>query len=437
MQSMVTDHNFYEEFTTKISVSSPEYINEDYTIVITPDELEETKSFLDLYTIEYDVIQQNKIAISINSFPCKLYWDDDLFLKKTTNVNSFNGDILILNIANEYPCKLYYQKKTYINFVLNNSNWFFENSYSYLKFLDILSEQNEKHDDIFHFIDDFSKSTGRGVFTSAKDFGKLIIKFNHGVLALDETENYTLKVEKFTECFLPENKHLPKFLKNELFNFLAKEKEKDRIYILFNKFDEIIDSAKLNFEVYLNDLSLESLKKDYNDYKQKYFNQLNDFLNSFTNKIIALPITISAVLFGITKATESNVSLIMVIIALTVTCFYLFGILRINMEDLDNIDETFKRDYTQFSKSSFFIKFPNEEQYFIKVKDRINSKIEKLKAFTKLFYWITSFSHSALIIYCFSFLFKFTLPAIALISIMCFFLTALIYIYYIVSENTK
>jgi hypothetical protein len=437
MQSMETELKFYEEFTTKISVSSPEYINEDYTIVIKPVKLEETKLFLDLYTIAYDIIQQDKIAISIDSFPCKLFWNDELFLKKTTNVSSFDNDLLILNIDNALPCKLYLQKNTYIDFVPSDNNWFFINSRGYLKFIDILSEQNERYDEVFHFIDDFSKSTGKGVFTSAKDFGKLILKLNYGILKLNEEENYALKIERFEECFLPENKHLPKFLKNEFFNFLLKEKEQERIYTLFNKFDEIINSANLNFEVYLNDLSLEGLKKDYSDYKQKYFNQLSDFLNSFTNKIIALPLTVSAILFGITKATESNISLTILITALIITCFYLFGILRINIEDLDNIDETFKRDYSQFSKSSFFIKFPEEEQYFIEVKRRIESKIDKLKAFTKLFYWITAISHSALIIYCFSFIFKFTLPALALISIMCFFLTALIFIYYITPENNK
>lgn len=431
---MEMDLNFYRDFTTLISSNSPNYIHEDYTIVISPSDLSETKKYLDQFNIENNVIQNISLALSIASFPSKLFWNDEQFLKRTIDTASFKNDILILNIDSEKPTKLYSKGETFIDFNIDSENYFFTNSHSYLKFLDVLFEENEKHNDVFHFVDDYSKANGRAIFTSAKDFGKLIVRFNSGVLLLNENENYSIHVNNFIDCFAKENKHLPKFLKNEFFNFLAKEKESDRITILFEKFNEIIITAKLNFEVYLNDLSLESLKKDYNDYKQKYFNQLNDFLNSLTNKIIALPVTISAVLFGMSKATESNISLTMLIIALFITCFYLFGILRINMEDLKNIEETFTRDYKQFSKSSFFIKFPSEEHYFLNVKLRIESKIEKLKSFTKLFFWITSFSHCALITYCFSFIFSFTLPLIAIICIMSFLLTALIYQYYIISE---
>src|SRR5690606_4683270 len=106
----------------------------------------------------------------------------------------------------------------------------------------------------------------------------------------------------------------------------------------FEKLNEITNSARINFEIYLNNLSIDKIRKDYDEYKSKYFKDVSEILNNLTQKIICLPIFIATTLFAIEKVKESPIFLIIIIIAILITTIYLILLLRINFYDLKYID---------------------------------------------------------------------------------------------------
>lgn len=74
--------------------------------------------------------------------------------------------------------------------------------------------------------------------------------------------------------------NLPKFLKNSIIGFSAKNRTEIRIYEFFENLVTIIKNAKINFEIYLNNLSY--IKTDSErDYKKL---TLNKFFITFPDE---------------------------------------------------------------------------------------------------------------------------------------------------------
>ena len=53
--------------------------------------------------------------------------------------------------------------------------------------------------------------------------------------------------------------------------------------------NEITNNARINFEIYLNNLSIDKIRKEYDEYKSKYFKDVSEILNNLTQKIIGFP----------------------------------------------------------------------------------------------------------------------------------------------------
>jgi hypothetical protein len=382
MKDILLHKIFYNSITTAASYE------------ITPSYIQIGKDASVLDTVEglgFEVEKLHDNDRILLSQDVKVYADKDAFLK------SFKEDytnILIFNNGNPIS---YIEGKVYESFVLTENNFLFSNSISYLDFQKKLKDLEREIDGSFNFVDSYNRDSRKIIFVSLAEKSRLIICHDIGIPNFNEKDNYTIGYDKFLDCFEAENKTLPRFLKSALINVSSNYDSKNRMKQLFENLSSIVLKAKLNFEVYLNELSLDKIKKEYDDIKTKYFNNLSDVLTKLTNNILALPVAIAALLFSIEKIKQNPLYLLVLIIILIVTSVYLSFLLRVYYKDLNYTKKVFDRDYSFLIENNFFNKYPDEKVVFEEIKERIYDRIRFLNLVTKSYFLIMNIANIVII----------------------------------------
>jgi hypothetical protein len=288
-----------------------------FTITGSDEKLEEVESLFNRNNLQNEKILNEGIRLLNYDLDDKIFYNDDHFKRSSLEINDFELNLLVFNFDSIPRYFDGNSKNTYINSNLEDRNYFFMNSYWYLMFLEEIKKQEKDENNIFSFVDYFNIDIRKMVFVTNN--GKLIINYNEGVPVMNENYDFGESVRRFIKCFDESNKQLPSFLKKELFNNLKGVNQDERMASLISNLNLILNSAYMNFEVYLNELSLEKIKADYKDYKQKYFEQLSKILNGITNKVISIPIAISASFFAIDKSSTSIYVVSVICLALIIS----------------------------------------------------------------------------------------------------------------------
>jgi hypothetical protein len=372
-------------------------IFKDSDFLINPDDIvfqysasiEKQFSELNIDTLK---IREETLTIDKSALNLNIYEKLEDYLK--LNEVEKKENVLIINKENGAFSLI--DNITYTNFTLDENNFFFSNSKSFYEFIEFIKSQEIDADEAFHFVDYVNKTNRKIVFTSLSEKGRLIIKYHNEIHNFNHQKNYSISFEDFKTCFSKENIHLPKFLKNSIIEFSAKSKNEIRIYEFFENLESIIKTAKINFEIYLNNLSIDSIKKDYDEYKSKYFKEISEILSNITQKIIGLPIVIATTLFALEKVQISIEFLSMIVITILVTNIYLILLLKINFNDLSYIKSISERDYKKLISNKFFTVFPNEKEYFTEINTRLSKRVIQLKNICETYFWIIGITNIGL-----------------------------------------
>ena len=333
--------------------------------------------------------------IDLNELPFNSFYDEDDFLKRI-NRNSWNKSIFI------YCKNIFYFTEQQITYQANllNENFFLilNNHYCY-KFFEFLKLQEHQESSAFYFVDYFSWDTYHLVLTSLKKDGKVDILLPKVGLSLYEDVKLPSAVSDFIDAFNENNKHYPKFIKTELIARLTKIEKSKRLETLLLNLKEIIYVASQNFEIYLHDLSLENLKKDFIEQKNKYFMQLRDILSKLTNQIIGLPIAIGVSVFSTYKVSDSPSTLFLVLFVFFLYALFTIYLLKLQKEDIQDLKLNFQSDFKTLSESEYFVKFSDELKTFEKVKNNLNLRINSLIVALNYYFLFASITDIAFTIY--------------------------------------
>lgn len=370
--------------------------------------------------IVYEKIRTEILSVEKENLPLKIYNDFTSYLKLTEVNNNLN--VLILN--HEGLPYSFINESTYINFEEKAENYFFKNTISFFNFIDFLKTQEIDTEEAFHFVDYLNDVSRKIVFISLTDKGRLIIKYHNEINHFNENFNLTNSLENFMNCFAEQNNHLPKFLKSSIIEYASRYDVENRIHKVFEELNDITNSAKINFEIYLNNLSIDQIRKEYDEYKSKYFKEVSEILNNLTQKIIGFPILVATTLFAIEKVKESPLFLGLLIIVILITNVYLVLLLKINFNDLSYIDTISNQDFKTLKDNNFFTKYPTELEIFTKIKSRIIARIKHLSIITESYFWILGVTNIATIGLILLYL-NFNFIQIFLISIVSLFILAM------------
>jgi hypothetical protein len=281
---------------------------------------------------------------------------------------------------------------TYKNFEVDNEDFIFTNHISFLRFLDFLKAKEEKDESGFHFTDVFYKDFRTIIFVGTPNDGRIEIKYGQDIPLFSREINLQEPFEEFISCFEDDKLILPKILKSSLISFVKNKTSTNLISDIFEGLERIIESAKINFEVYLSNLSIEKIQQEYEDLKDKYFEDLSKILGKLTTQIVALPIAISATFFVFDKIIENQLFTALFGLILFISTLYLGGVLKVNSQDLKYITSYLYKEHKKLISNGFFVTYPNEKEHFEELKNMIEDKIDFLKITLELYYWILNCS---------------------------------------------
>lgn len=332
--------------------------------------------------IEIEVVQ-NKLRLLSHTFKIKVFKSfDELLL--ASDINRLEN-IIIFDNGRTIS---YINGETYIDFVAVDKNYCVENVKCYRTFHAFLKNHETETEELFYFVDLHNRDLRKISFISLSDKGRLDISYGLECPRFDDSKDLRPGFEKFKACFDDNNKSLAKFLKAAVISVGSTYPAEDRMKLLFESLVAVVEKARINFEVYLNGLSVEQIKKDYDEIKSKYFNTLSDILAKMSQNIIGLPIAISAVLLSLDKVKENLVYALLLTCILLVTTAYLCILLRVYTKDLGYVKRIFDQDFLTLSGNKFFKKYPTELTLFEEVRKRVTEKISLLHIIIESYFWI-------------------------------------------------
>lgn len=359
-------------------------------------------SFLTTNEVNFTPLSEETIEVRNNDFPFVPFFNDEELVKKKQLVKSSfwnQNNIGVLSLNTGTPRFYDFTEGIeYKNFV-SNKCFFLKNIKSYLYFVDYLKEKSGDDFSNHHFIDHFDQNTQNFILTSSKQPGKLIITLPKTLPYLTEDEDLSFNLQKIKEGFSDDNKNFPIFLKNEVYNHLQRIDEPKRLPFLFKNFKQIYFEAEKNFYVYLNDLSLDNIKKEYQEFKERSFEYLSNILGKITNQIIALPLTVLAAIYAINRVSDSLEGILLILVALIVVSAYLSSILKLFYNDVRVTQKSLNQEFRTLTKSDFFEKYPEERAEFEEIKSRIKSRCGHLKIVLKSYFIIMHTFNIGLICY--------------------------------------
>lgn len=350
------------------------------------------EKILTVCQVDFDKIQ-NEIVFQKSNLPFSFFQDlkeyknevNHKSLKRDCVINFYKKDVYLWFDANS--------SISYFNEELNEKNHIFSNSISYFELLDFFEKESVATNTDFEFTDFFSKTTRKITLASIIERKKISFIYPQtGIPDLSFENNYREDFNLFQKLY-GENNYYPVFLKNSILSKLDGtngEVFKD----FFDKLNLICKEAKLNFGVYLHNLSLDKIKSDYRDFKKKYYSVQNDILSKISSQIIALPLSIAGSAFAINKLKDSTFGVIAICIGLLLFLVYMSYIISIYWKDLIIVQREMKRDYTLLSEQPFFTDNLEELEYFDEIKSDLNNRIGTLKNSIRIFsvsIWLMAF----------------------------------------------
>lgn len=264
-------------------------------------------------------------TISLTEKNKTFYIDDSDFISKKNKIPT-DKDIVILNHNNKV---LIYDVKEKTQ---SDNKYFIKNLLAYGKFRELL--ESEK-------ITDLPLTAEQKLVLISDNYGINKIDYNPTInLNLDENVNYFKDVEQF-ENELKKDDVLVEYLKIEIIKQLKNIEYNNQINTLLNSLIYIIENANKEFRVYLKKFSFEELKIKVIEEKEKYFLSLRELLSKIFTQVIAIPVSVTALLIAIEKLDTIlliklfvGAYLLVSVFALLIQVYYLFDYIDLNKQFL-------------------------------------------------------------------------------------------------------
>ena len=328
--------------------------------------------------------KQQKLCFEKSKLPFSFYSDLVEYKKEVTH-HALNKDCVIHLYEGE--AYLWYELKsdsTFKNRERVEENYVFSNAKTYFNLLNFLRKKSNHVPGESDFTDFFSKTNRKIILASLSNQRRITFVYPQvGLPELDFETDYKCKFEEFRNLFT-ENKHFPIFLKNSIISTLD-NKVKNSFLHFFQHLGKINLDAKLNFNVYLHQLSIDKIKSEYKEYKQKYYNTQSDILSKLSSQVFALPISIAGTAFALYKLEDAKFALVIICLGLIGFIVYLSNLVSIYRNDLKILNQQIQREFETISDQVFFIENPSELKYFKEIKIDLEKRVNKLYTSIKIF----------------------------------------------------
>lgn len=326
-----------------------------------------------LSLFDSEVINNTELRVSKDRLTYLFYWSSDEFLSSFTGKDFL--DIAILDIErrelNFFDAD---QEKTFRN-SLEVTDYEITNAIHHNKLIDLLKAYSVEING-FHLVDLY-KSVNREFLLISENGRKVTIKHNLQIplFSYNIKPHYNLIEEVLSSG---KSKDLPIFFKSAIVELLGSKSKTVQIETLIEYINEIHNLALLNYNIYLNNISIDNLKSDYRVYKEKYLDKFTDILNKLSTQVIALPISFSALIFVVYRLKDEKFALGFIVFLLLVLLIYADMIIQLYRKEIKNLKSVITDDFDLILKKDLFLNFDNEKKYFETIKRRLEEKSDSL-----------------------------------------------------------
>lgn len=364
----------------------------------------EDSDLLTKYLTDLDILHDNRngrIFLEKENLPFVFFIDEKEFENQLKKKDLDQG-IIVANYKNQGSL-IYFNDTTTIDGSIVET-YLIRNAKAYFESIEFFKKQHKNHTRDFEFVDYYSEASKTIVFSSLTEQRRLKLEFNTaGIIKLDESVDFYSKFIEFKNEYVDDTKQFPLFLKNSLISNLVNESQ-HKYKLFFTLLDKIITDAKINFNVYLQGLSLDKIKTEYKEYKQKYFSNQNTILNKISTQILALPLSIASSAFAIYKLQEEFWAILILCIGLIAFVLYMSHIIMMHWRDLLDVEKEMNYDFDILRSLDFFKKHEGELVHFKSIKDSLDIRIKNLRIGLKFFNFLVWLLDMALIVYALHFM---------------------------------
>ena len=419
----MNNFNHFQILVSKLQGHELKYNSETEIISILSSDISDISEFLGNITKI-----NGGIEFSVNSFNYIFFFNENDFSLKWNKWIGLNKDVAILNPDSKSK---FYNKTDNIFYedLVEKKSFYFENVITYKDFISFFIIKSNEQNNKFQFVDNFDTNSRKLFFTSSKEPGKLVLSYPSELPNFDDEIDYSVLLDNLKKAFDPINKYLPLFIKNEIFKYFDDKNDLNGFITLFKCLNEILSLADKNYQIYLHDLSLDKIKTDYKEYKQKFFASQNDILSKISTQVLALPISIAASAFSLFNLKGELFPTIIVIFGLVSYITYVTFIVRIYYSDINNLNILAQRDFQILKTHPFFNENKDELNYFEEIKNNLFDRLKSLKMGLNIFTFIMWISSTGLLFY------SFYMLSINVINVMIPFLIFMFTYSYIYTEH--
>jgi hypothetical protein len=206
------------------------------------------------------------------------------------------------------------------------------------------------------------------------------------------------------------------FLNNEICRFLVNESTENRYESFLKQYPLIIDSATLDFEIYLKNFSFDKVKTKFRDSRDKYFNTLQEINSKFSSKLGSLVISVAASVFATFrfKSEQRAFSGILMLVAYIMYAFYNSYEIALLKDDIVNIKDNFEKELNEIYDNSSIIANALEDDS-IQIRKKVRKTINRLPVLYVAITILNSLVFVFIIVETFTDMY---LPAILLVAII-------------------
>lgn len=268
------------------------------------------------------------------------------------------------------------------------------NAVVYFHFLELLENLSQAESVSFEFVDKFSRTAGRVTFAAPVDKKKVVLSFPVTGLPHIDPIDYSRAFAEFEENLRSEKNVLPGLTKSALIGKLCALGSTVGVPEFFRHLEAILGEAKLNFGVYIHELSLESIQKDYRNFRKEYFKEQNEIISKLTSQLIALPVSLAGSAFAVYKLNEYPAAIYVILVGIVFYGLYSSHVAKLFWEDAKNLERVSQDDYEYIRSNEFFAKHDNELKEFKRAYEWVERRLRKIKGSIHMYYygtWMSGF----------------------------------------------
>lgn len=282
---------------------------------------------------------KEKVRIDLSEIHHHIYLNEESFIAQSNffinkELNFIDSSIYLLTTENNGF--LYLENKRVYDKDDNEIEYLvFENLNVVNNIFSLISNSDSKlisyHDTLKnHFVVSTPEQSNFRIGYSAPD--KSLIK-----------EHYFLTSLQKLEAILKRDDYIPHFKKG-LTEKLLHTNTENRFYQLLLNIDEIESKAEYYYELYLNQFSFQKLKSELRKEKEKYFTEIRDVINKLLNKVVTVPISVSATVFALYRLSENTLYSLFVVLSFIIYSSFTYYLLNLIKNENDQLFDQLDSD---------------------------------------------------------------------------------------------